>query len=202
MKIQAFTALIWLSLITIQASAQQKIDCEQIHPPKQNVVCIKKDYELALKMNPESKKMSAELIKEGDLAFKKKQLLKAYKAYDLAKLNLANAYSFIRLGDTVLTALATGNDFRDKNGKQTGACLVPSEFIWTVDGVLNDDYETGIELAKILSAGPPVSQVMLAETEKKSICIKALAAQYRNMKTGCVDQKKISECIGLPITKK
>jgi hypothetical protein len=51
---------------------------------------------------------------------------------------------------------------------------------------------------KILKAGPPVSPAMIADAEKKSQCLTALADQYRNVTTGCVDLAKIRTCMGIP----
>ncbi len=177
--------------------AQTTVDCNHIHPPKENVICIKNDYEKMVKNLPDVIALGPKLIKDGDRYFKKKNYFKAFKAYDLAYSNMPNAYSYLRKGDVIFLSVATGTDFRDENGKATGACLLPGKFVWTVDGAVMEEYQTGIELYKILKAGPPVSDAMLADAQKKSQCLTALADQYRQVKTGCVDLAKVRSCMGI-----
>ena len=177
--------------------AQTAVDCSHTLPPKENVTCIKQKYERMIKKWPDTIGRANKLIKDGDVYFKKKNYFKAFKAYDLAYSNMPNAYSYLRKGDVIFLSIATEPDFRDENGKSTGACLLPSEFVWTVERGVMSGYQTGIELYKILKAGPPVSDAMLADAQKKSQCLTALAHQYRQVKTGCVDLAKVRTCMGI-----
>ncbi len=197
MKIVRLIPLLGGMLVVPHLHAQATVDCKRVHPPKENVICIKAKYERMIKKFPYVISDANKLIKEGDYHFKRKNYIKAYTAYDLAHFNMPNAYSYLRSGDVTFHSIALGTEFWDENAKSTGACFLPSKFVWNVDRSVRADYQTGIELYKILKAGPPVSEAMLADAQQKSECLTALADQYRQVKTGCVDLAKVATCMGI-----
>ncbi len=177
------------------AGAGAQPDCTAYNSPAPRAICIKRQHDGLLKINPQARQWGSELIVEGDMAFKNKDYNKAYKAYDQASVNFPNAYALLRTGDAIFMGLATETVFRDENATPTGACLVPQEFVRAVDGVIENNYQTGIALAKILKAGPPVHPTTLAEVARKSACMHALAAQYRTAKSGCVSLALVQACV-------
>lgn len=170
-------------------------DCTTPQPPLQEAACLKIAAETGYQTHPGLAKNATTSIKKGDSYYRRKQYLKAHKQYDLAKLNSPTAYATLRTADALFAALASTTRFDATNGAAGAQCYRASDYLATVDAELPGLYETGIELHKILSAGPAVPPAMIHEAKRKMGCLRALADRYRPTRTGCVDLPALRTCV-------
>ncbi len=177
--------------------ASGQIDCNALQAPPNRAWCLLQDYKALKKQGSEPFALTKKMIKEADAQFNAKNYNKAYDAYDLAWLNSPNVYAYLRQGDSSLYFFATASTFQDIEGKATGSCLLPSKMVAVIDAAIENNYETGIELAKLLKTSPPVSPAMLAAAAEKVMCLKSVANQYRKTSAACVDRRGLRACMGL-----
>ncbi len=170
--------------------------CSGRLPAPEKAKCIKQRFE-ERKNDKEYIKITKKLLQGGDKHYRKRSYYKAYRDYDLANAYLATPYAYLRGSEAVFFSYMYSKHFEDDNAKSTGSCLLPSSFVWVVDDTLQKDYKVGLELVKIHQYGPAVSPEYLAEAEKRISCLDAMATQYRNVKTGCVDIGKLKACMAV-----
>jgi hypothetical protein len=178
------------------ASAQADESCAIEENPKKKAACIKAEFEKRLG-NKDNIKFTRELLRKGDDLYNKKNYYKASRAYDLSRMYLPTSYAYLRESESLFFAYASSKKFEDENAKSTGSCLQPARFVEVVDDTLQTGYKVGVELAKIHSYGPTVTPAYLAEIDKRISCLEAMATQYRDAKTGCVDIAKLKACMGV-----
>ena len=183
-------------LLSSHSYAQYSEECILSTDPKKRAQCQKEDYE-KFKNNKEFIKTTPEILRAADRAFKRGQYYKAYRYYDTAQTYLPSSYGLLRRSDAVMMTYVKTSNFHDGFGKATGSCLLPSRFVEVVDDELQTGYKQAVELAKIHSYGPPVTPAYLAEIDKRISCLEAMATQYRDAKTGCVDIAKLKVCMGV-----
>jgi hypothetical protein len=178
------------------------IDCSMPQSPEKNAICLKKASERRATTLLTLQQDAARYLKKGDRYYRQGNFGQAYKAYDLARLNAPTAYASLRAGDALFAGIATAKVFHTTDGKPAGQCYAAKDYLFTVDYDLPNLYETGIELHKILAAGPPVPATMLAQTSRKMACLRTLAARYRQAQTACVDLPALRACVMTPQTGK
>ena len=195
---QKFVKFIGISFILLSSHsyAQYSEECILSINPKKRAQCQKQHFE-KFKNDKEFIKRTAEILRAADKSFKRGQYHKAYRYYDTAQDYLPSSYGLLRRSDSVMLTYVTVSQFNDGNGNATGSCLLPSRFIEVVDDNLQMGYKQGVELAKIHSYGPTVTPAYLAEIDKRISCLEAMATQYRDAKTGCVDIAKLKVCMGV-----
>ncbi len=176
--------------------AQYSDECIVSTIPRKRAECKKQHFE-KFKKNKGFIRKTPEILHEADSLFERGLYYKAYRTYDTANDYLPSSYGLLRASDALFLSYATANHFEDDNGKSTGSCLQPSNFVEVVDSTLQKGYKVGLELAKIHHYGPTVTLANLAEAEKRISCLEAMATKYRNEKTVCVDIAKLQTCMGV-----
>ena len=195
---QKFVKFIGIAFILLSSHshAQYSDECIESTNPKKRAQCEKQHFE-KFKNNKEFIKRTPEILRAADRAFKRGQYYNAYRYYDTAQDYLPTSYGLLRGADAVMLTWVTESHFDDGNGKATGSCFLPSRFVEVVDKTLLKGYKQGVELAKIHHYGPTVTPAYLAEIDKRISCFEAMAIQYRDAKTVCVDVAKIKACMGV-----
>ena len=183
-------------LISSHSYAQYSEECILSKNPKKRAQCEKQHFE-KFKNDREFTKTTPEILRAADRAFKRGLYHKAYRYYETARTYLPSSYGLLRGADAAMMSYVTASHFDDGNGNATGSCLLPSRFNEVVDNTLQMEYKTGVELAKIHHYGPTVTPAYLAEIDKRISCLEAMATQYRDAKTGCVDIAKLKACMGV-----
>ncbi len=195
MKKSIFIACIGSCIATTAMGAEAPLNCNMQQPTsRKEAQCLLILHNKIKHKDQELREITRRQIKKGAHYFKIKDYDNAYEAYDLARINAVNAYSYIVLGDTVVAQLAGATEFWGDDSKENGACLTPRHFNEFVDLTLTHRWEVGTELAKILKTPPVVSRAMIAKTEKKMRCMRELAAHYNQTKPACVDLAKVDAC--------
>ncbi len=183
-------------LISSHSYAQYSDECIESTNPKKRAQCQKQHFE-KFKNDREFTKKTPEILRAADSAFKRGLYHKAYRYYDTAQDYLPSSYGLLRRSDAAMLTYVTARTFHDGFGKATGSCLLPSRFVEVVDDTLQKGYKQAVELAKIHHYGPTVTPAYLAEIDKRISCLEAMATQYRDAKTGCVDVAKLKVCMGV-----
>ncbi len=189
-------------LITLFVSAplcaKELIDCDVTQKPPERAYCLAKSYHKERKLYPNLLANATHSIMKGDRYFKAKNYDEASDAYDTAWVNSPNVYANIRHGDSILLSHLTTTEFLSYDFKSTSSCFPLPEFVRSIDALIADCYETSLELNKLIKTKPLVTKAMLAETRRKTICLKAMTAKYRQTKIGCADMEELRACIVPP----
>ncbi len=175
--------------------ADARINCAETQKPPEHAYCLAQSYREESKLHPNLLINTRNLIIQANRYFAAKNYDEAIEAYDLAWANSTNVYANIRHGDAILLSHLTRKEFHEDDYKSTGNCFTAPNFVRKVNFLIENKYETSLELNKLIKTKPLVTKAMLAETRRKTICLKAMTDKYRQAKTGCADMEELRACI-------
>ncbi len=199
MKIPILAVFLFVAVVFSPCQAQKTINCNGLQTvPEKHAYCLLQVYKKLHKTSKQSFTFTQKLIEKGDSHFRSKNYDEASDAYDLAWSNSPNVYASIRDGDAQLLTYLTIKEFQGFDFKSTGSCFTLPNFSRTINFLIKNRYETSLELNKLIKTKPLVTKAMLAETRRKTICLKAMTDKYRQAKTGCADMEELRACIVPP----
>ncbi len=186
-------------LITLFVSAplcaKEPTNCAKTQKPSENAYCYAQSYKETYKLHRNLLNNTRILLIQADRYFAEKNYDEASDAYSEAWANSPNVYAKIRHGDAIVLSYLTTKEFHDDDFKSTGSCFPLPDFVRSINFTIEYEYETSLELNKLIKTKPLVTKAMLAETRRKTICLKAMTDKYRQAKTGCADMEELRACI-------